>query len=311
MKNFLKTLRRNVKDLQRDLVTSRPGPDAGAATRVASRWSGLASDDVRAHLERISWTGIPQVHLEPQLPDNRKPRDVLGRLDARALRSPVATQETRCPLGCGAGHLDRSSSSTGSRSGRSPASTSVRRRSIAHVSSRGGSWRSHPPYDTRRRTLNRSSCAERSFDFIYFFQSLHHIEALEWVLDQCNRALRPDGMLLINEFVGPSRFQWTSRQLDLANEMLALLPEDLRRDLGNGGLKSEIVRPTVEHMVRHDPSEAVRSADIERLVKAAVRRRGRVELGWHAESSCVSRHRRKFRSWTCLPSLYHRSSHSA
>ena len=97
--------------------------------------------------------------------------------------------------------------------------------------------------------------------------SLHHIEALEHVLQQCRQALRPRGLLLVNEFVGPSRFQWTERQLDMANTALASIPSALRRDLAKGGLKTTVERPTVEHMIRTDPSESVRSAEIERLVK--------------------------------------------
>jgi hypothetical protein len=42
----------------------------------------------------------------------------------------------------------------------------------------------------------------------------------------------------------------------------------LRHDLHDGGLKTEVVRPAVSQMVELDPSEAVRSAEIERLVKA-------------------------------------------
>jgi SAM-dependent methyltransferase len=102
---------------------------------------------------------------------------------------------------------------------------------------------------------------------VYFFQSLHHIEALEHVLQQCRQALRPSGLLLVNEFVGPSRFQWTPQQIDMANALLGLIPKELRRDLSDGGLKTGVVRPSVEHMIRSDPSESVRSGEIERLVK--------------------------------------------
>jgi len=266
MKNFLKTLRRNVKDLQRDLVTSRPSPDAGAATRVASRWSGLATEAFVHDLERISWTGIPQVHLNHNylLTGNRESYWVDW---LRERFFPGGHAGDTLSLGCGAGHLDQVLKRHGftfrSFTGIDISSGAVdRARTLAEEMALA------PAIRYEAADLNHIELAARAFDFIYFFQSLHHIESLEWVLEQCNRALRPDGLLLINEFVGPSRFQWTSRQLELANEVLVLLPEDLRRDLGNGGLKSEIVRPTVEHMVRHDPSEAVRSADIERLVKA-------------------------------------------
>ena len=54
----------------------------------------------------------------------------------------------------------------------------------------------------------------------------------------------------------------------MATELTLALPEDLRRDLQRGGIKSRVERPSIEHMIRHDPSEAVRSAEIESLLKA-------------------------------------------
>ena len=58
-------------------------------------------------------------------------------------------------------------------------------------------------------------------------------------------------------------------QVDLANHLLNLLPPTLRVDLlhGNGTLKTRCVTHTVEDMIIGDPSEAVRSADIERVLK--------------------------------------------
>ena len=103
------------------------------------------------------------------------------------------------------------------------------------------------------------------------------IEALERVLDACRKALRPGGRLLVNEYVGPSRFQWTPEQERLANQQLATLPEPLRQDASSGGLKVAIHRPTVAEMITMDPSEAVRSAEIE----PALRERFAVKAQWN------------------------------
>ena len=72
--------------------------------------------------------------------------------------------------------------------------------------------------------------------------------------------------MMVNEFVGPSRFQWTDLQLEHADALLGLLPEELRVDLVNGGLKVENRRPTIEEMIETDPSESVRSAEIESVM---------------------------------------------
>jgi hypothetical protein len=66
----------------------------------------------------------------------------------------------------------------------------------------------------------------------------------------------------MNEFVGPSRFQWADRQLEVVNGLLRALPEFFRRSTVDGRIKREVTRPTAEEMIATDPSEAVRSAEI-------------------------------------------------
>ena len=88
-----------------------------------------------------------------------------------------------------------------------------------------------------------------AFDFIYFFQSLHHIERLEHILGECARALRPNGLLMVNEFVGPSRFQWSDRQKAMADALISLLPINLRKDLVDGSVKTKALAPTVKDMI--------------------------------------------------------------
>jgi hypothetical protein len=76
--------------------------------------------------------------------------------------------------------------------------------------------------------------------------------------------LKPGGFFLLHEFVGPSRFQWTDRQLEAVNGVLKVLPERYRRNLKAGGdeLIHQIKRPTIREMRRADPSEAIRSSEI-------------------------------------------------
>ena len=61
--------------------------------------------------------------------------------------------------------------------------------------------------------LNFVSLREESYDFILCHGVLHHLINLEHVLDQINHALTPDGLLLIYEYVGESRWQFTPERL--------------------------------------------------------------------------------------------------
>src|SRR5207237_9684219 len=89
------------------------------------------------------------------------------------------------------------------------------------------------------------------YDCTHFFQPLHHLEALEHILAGCAAALRPGGLLMVNEFVGPTRFQWTRQQVAMADHLQGLLPAELRLDLLKGGkaLKTRTATRTLEEML--------------------------------------------------------------
>jgi SAM-dependent methyltransferase len=265
MKGMLTRLRRRWKGLSGRLLAFRRQTHSHKL-KVASRWSGLASDTFVHDLERVSWTGIPQVHLNHNYLITGS-REIYWVDWMRQRFFPDGRAGDTLSLGCGAGHLDRIFKQH-EFTFRSFTGIDISEEAIARARVLAHEVGLAPTIRYEAADLNGIELPARSFDFIYFFQSLHHIEALEHVLEQCRRALRPDGLLLINEFVGPSRFQWTARQVEIASQVLGLLPEDLRRDLQRGGLKIAIECPTVHYMVRHDPSEAVRSGEIEGLVKA-------------------------------------------
>lgn len=99
------------------------------------------------------------------------------------------------------------------------------------------------------------------YDIIIFDSFLHHVEDISAILKKVKSALKPGGILIIDEYVGPNRFQWTERQLAKANEALHKIPEDLRRRV-SGNIKKKIYKPGLLRMILSDPSEAVNSESI-------------------------------------------------
>lgn len=99
------------------------------------------------------------------------------------------------------------------------------------------------------------------YDLILFEGALHHFTPVKRILSETSGMLKSDGLLVINEFVGPSRFQWTRCQLRVANALLALLPDFYRRKT-NGRIKKGIYRPGQLAMRLLDPSEAADSSSI-------------------------------------------------
>ena len=114
----------------------------------------------------------------------------------------------------------------------------------------------------RTADLNDLELPTAEFDVVLMCMSLHHVKNLEGTLGQISRALNPAGHFLVNEFVGPSQFQFTDRQLEMTRDILAALPPALRTDLNTGAPKSEYVRQPTEHWYAADPSEAIRSDEI-------------------------------------------------
>jgi len=115
--------------------------------------------------------------------------------------------------------------------------------------------------------MNHHVLEPLKYDIIFCGSSLHHLKNLEHAISQIKKALKPNGLLILNEFVGPSQFQWTDKQLKIMNDLLDILPKRLRLDSITGNLKTTISRPTLDHMNKVDPSEAIRSQEIIRVIE--------------------------------------------
>jgi 2-polyprenyl-3-methyl-5-hydroxy-6-metoxy-1,4-benzoquinol methylase len=70
--------------------------------------------------------------------------------------------------------------------------------------------------------------AEGAYDVVLALNSLHHFSHLGEITRLTARALGPGGLLIMDEYIGPSRFQWTSGQMRAANALLGVLPEGHR-----------------------------------------------------------------------------------
>lgn len=68
------------------------------------------------------------------------------------------------------------------------------------------------------------------YDAVWIQGAMHHFESLEHVCEQILQSLKPNGLLILNEYIGPSRFQFPTRQKEVANLCLRLLPLKYRAE---------------------------------------------------------------------------------
>ncbi len=103
----------------------------------------------------------------------------------------------------------------------------------------------------RRADLNRLELEEDAFDIVFSHQALHHVADLEGCVAEIAKALRPEGLVYLDEYVGPSRSEWRRPLIAAAEELYQSLPKTLRQ--------RRRLRFPID---RSDPSEAVRSSEI-------------------------------------------------
>lgn len=115
--------------------------------------------------------------------------------------------------------------------------------------------------------VNSGNFGREQYDVVFAKAALHHVEALEIMFEGVRRCLKPGGYLVAIDFFGPTRFQWTDRQLQATNDFLQRqVPESLRRRT-DGSLHEQVRRPTIAQMIDMDPSEAVRSSELESVLR--------------------------------------------
>jgi 2-polyprenyl-3-methyl-5-hydroxy-6-metoxy-1,4-benzoquinol methylase len=104
---------------------------------------------------------------------------------------------------------------------------------------------------------------EGQYDVILFHQALHHFDQMETFLRQTIvPLLNAEGVLLLNEYVGPTRMQYPKGQLNAVNECLKLIPETFRQRFKSKMIKKRYRGSGTLRVKLADPSECVDSGSM-------------------------------------------------
>ena len=103
----------------------------------------------------------------------------------------------------------------------------------------------------------------RKYDVVFFHASLHHFDRISEFLDQVViKNLKPKGLLIINEFVGATRLQYSKLQLEYINKAITTIPKEYRKIFKTNIYKNKYYGSGIVRMIIADPSECVDSASI-------------------------------------------------
>jgi len=107
--------------------------------------------------------------------------------------------------------------------------------------------------------INKLRLKPNSYDGLLISQAMHHFEGLEHICNEITIGLKQGAPIVIDDFVGPTRFQYSDERLNLMNRLVSCLPPHMR--------KPPIERIPIEAFLKYDPSEGVRSGDISKIVR--------------------------------------------
>lgn len=248
---------------QAPAVTSDAAPegrvDAETRNRIASElWKERAEALVTA-TKPLAWSDsllVHEMYIQPLLSGDTG----LGWMEYVAFRYFPKPVDIALSLGCGGGALERHGLLLKIARRFKGIDVSEGALELARKLSREAGCQGLIDYETA--DLNALILPENAYDAVMASQSVHHIEALEHYLDQVVKTLKPGGLFIVNEFVGPNQFQWRPAQVAHAQRLLDTLPKKYRGSLRGNGEKQTINCPTIAAMNEVDPTEAIRSDDI-------------------------------------------------
>jgi ubiquinone/menaquinone biosynthesis C-methylase UbiE len=116
--------------------------------------------------------------------------------------------------------------------------------------------------------VNQMKLEAAAYDLVFFHSSLHHFLNLKALLgDFIPRALKKDGLLLLNDYWGPDRLQWSRAQVQTINQLLHTIPKAKRVRFQSKQVKSKVSGPGWWRMRLSDPSEAAEASQIKGLLR--------------------------------------------
>jgi len=105
--------------------------------------------------------------------------------------------------------------------------------------------------------LNFIELPKETFDLVFVWESMHHVINIEYLLFQIALSLKTDGILIIRDFMGETRWQWGSIKRKSLNNLIRKIQNDV---------EGAPVMPLDRWAGFMSPFESIRSGEIDNLI---------------------------------------------
>lgn len=101
-----------------------------------------------------------------------------------------------------------------------------------------------------------------SFDAVFVQAAIHHFYEIEEMFAFFHRILKPGGLIIYDEYVGPDHHMYEESVMSLMDEVNDSLSDEYRFDVIRNQIRNEVPQATLEWMLEMDPSEGVHASKI-------------------------------------------------
>ena len=101
-----------------------------------------------------------------------------------------------------------------------------------------------------------------AFDAVFVQAAIHHFFDIEPMFELMHRVLKPDGLLIYDEYVGPDHHLYDDHVIAIMNRIDACLAPGYRWDHLAKHERQGVPKPDLQWMLQHDPSEGVHASQI-------------------------------------------------
>ena len=119
-----------------------------------------------------------------------------------------------------------------------------------------------PRLDLRSGDVLEERLPSGAFDVVFVQAAIHHFDRIEEMFQLMHRVLKPGGLLMYDEYIGPDHHIYQPEVMAVLDAINACLDPRYRWNVLTNETRESIPPPSLEFMLQHDPSEGVHASRI-------------------------------------------------